>query len=266
MKRLLTTDEIEKIYKLTRTSTLSLAGIERVCEFRDALLREAVRSKTKMSEDQIHSVFATLKTSQKIQADDGIRFLCPRCKNHLTRAGASLCDSCEEKGTGQNSEAERLNLHFFRKETLERFAQAENASVANANFAESIHDRVKRLEQVKSDPKLRPSELASRIEHCMQELSRQGRALTEARNEIEDRITALAQALADREKECDEDASEELKRVRDEVKQALVKSQLVDPDVELLKSFAGFERVCRQMRDKCPHLFAATVRRSVVVE
>lgn len=33
-------------------------------------------------------------------------------------------------------------------------------------------------------------------------------------------------------------------------------------NMDLFRSFANFERVCRQMRAKCPHLFAAAVRRA----
>lgn len=41
-----------------------------------------------------------------------------------------------------------------------------------------------------------------------------------------------------------------------------LQSTMNQQDPDLIRSFLNFERVCRQMRAKCPHLYQATVRRA----
>ena len=165
-------------------------------------------------------------------------------------------------------------------ELSDRFGEHRNEIRAVGDLTESLFDRMGGTEEAFRamrqgfDPRLTPTELASRIEHAYQELSRQGRALTEARNEIEDRITALAQALADREKDCDAEvlqATQALRRAGAAEIPVTVPTGL-DPFLarpelhkDLHERFRGFEHLCHKFYKLCPHLFRAAVRRAAGV-
>ena len=166
----------------------------------------------------------------------------------------------------------------------DRFGEARNFCRAGADLEESLYDRLGVVEKIiqgmpatKVDPRLNPTELASRIEHAYQELSRQGRALTEARNEIEDRITALAQALADRDKECESEVLQATKALYREVAEKVAGKEipvtlptapldafLSRPELhkDLHERFRSFEHICHKFHQLCPHLFRAAVRRA----
>lgn len=273
--RYLTEEEIENIRVQRGVARLSVGALEQRAGLRNQKLAEALRSRVKMSETEIACVFSNLATSQPIAADKGHRMICTRCKKHLTDPGETKCRVCKGEtvtvGAGAleidgkpvvsrdeqqvQQWAEKLagmvtpvydTIAKLRTEVFERFAQAENASIANADFAEAIHDRLKLIEKATPDPRTTPAELASRIEHCMQELSRQGKRLISVQTDLDDRVSALAQALAAHEKS----------------KAAPVSAAETPRDPDIIVSFVNFERVCRQMYTKCPHLFAATVRRA----
>jgi len=283
--RFLTEEEIEKIQTQQRAAKLNSTALEKLCDLRKYSLSEAMRGRKKMSEETIARIFSNLKTSQEVSADIGQRMLCTRCKKRLTNLGEKKCRTCQgletvsigdpsPKINGQpvpsleerqvQQWAEKLAgmvtpvydaIAKLRTEVFDRFAQAENASIANANFADhiydrlkSIHDRLKLIEKAAPDSTLRPTELASRIEHCMQELSRQGQRITMNRDALDERISALAQAVATQAHTNKISAAEG-----------------PPPDADLLRSFANFEKLCIGMRAKCPHLFAATVRRAAGV-
>lgn len=216
-QRYLTEEEIEKIRVQRGVARLSVAALEQRAGLRNQKLAEALRARVKMSETEIACVFSNLATSQPIAADKGHRMICTRCKKHLTDPGETKCRGC--KG-----------------ET--------NVTV------EIIGKPVPPV--VPQDPRITPAELASRIEHCMQELSRQGKRIISVQTDLDDRVSALAQALAAHEKSKAAPLSA--------AEGQPVRQASSDPDI--IVSFVNFERVCRQMYAKCPHLFAATVRRA----
>lgn len=209
--RHLTNEEIERVYAGVRAAQISLAQLDTLCDFRKSRMSEAVRLRRKLSDEEIARVFSNLKCSQAVEADRGQKMLCTRCKKRLTEPGQKLCPPCS--GSAEPPPA-----------------PASVAPPANPP----------------ADPRLTPIELASRIEHCMQELSRQGKRIISVQTDLDDRVSALAQALA----------------AHDKSKAVPVSAAETPRDPDIIVSFVNFERVCRQMYAKCPHLFAATVRRA----
>jgi hypothetical protein len=129
---------------------------------------------------------------------------------------------------------------------------------AMANLIKEAHEKLAghqeafhKMRQREADrsPGQKPEALLARTEHCFEEMGRQGKSiqrLEQCLESCQDRITGLAQALAS----------------QDKSKAAPVSAAETPRDPDIIVSFVNFERVCRQMRAKCPHLFAATVRRA----
>lgn len=285
--RELTQEEIENIHAQRKTARLSIAGLEQRSGLRAHRLSECMRGRVKMSENEIRMVFSNLATAQPIDADKGQRMLCTRCKDRLTEAGERICNKClgAAQGVVMGSPVVEINgkripsqeeaeitryaeklagmvtpvmemVTTLRKDMDERF-QREWNSLAEwregvegglANLRDAIQQAVHKFSAAAAvtDPKLRPQELAARVEHVVDELGRKGKSIARLENNTQDlheRVTALALAIS---------------------KSPVSATQEVLPEFGKLdlKAFANFEKICRQMRAKCPHLFAATVRRA----
>lgn len=252
--RLLTEEEMEKIRCMRKSARLSVAALEQRCGLRSHKIAECIRGRVRLSEEEIACIFANLVTSQPIEADQGQRMLCTTCKKNLTAPGVRKCAKCRNVAdydfsnvhiggavvelNGQpipsQEEAQMLEhakklagmvtplydaLTALRTEVFERFAQAENASVANANFAESLYERINAFSHHENTLKGMAGDV----------------------QELHNRVTELARAVAK------PNSADEASRAQ-------------EPDI--IVSFVNFERICRQMHAKCPHLFAASVRRA----
>lgn len=290
--RHLTPEEIKDIQSQCKAAGLSVAGLNQLCGLRSNRLTEACRLRVKLSSQEIEIIFSNLKTAKKIPADDGVRMICTVCKDRLTGPGQKKCTKCLGHELPKMGEAvlEIGGQKVPSVQELEAAAEVTRYAEKLAGLVTPVIDMVKDLEsrvvkslddlgdwRAKVDNDLtclrawsksaKPSnaELESRIEHCMQELSRQGQRIISVQTDLDDRITALAQAQATIDTHTNVNR-EDIDQLGDQVRLLGMGVHLPEPTaketLDLLKSFANFERVCRQMRNKCPHLYAATVRRA----